>query len=150
MTSQKPLRSAGTASSNAPLRGSKRSVYEGGHRVPFVARWPGKIKPGSVNDQTICLNDLMATAAEIAGAKVPADAGEDRVSQLIAIAAILPEPTAFQLTDRLHRQPSLIALNHPRFEHSCEHQQVQRLKRVALTVVVGTDAAAKMLNDRWT
>ncbi|MEI7732585.1 MAG: arylsulfatase [Verrucomicrobiota bacterium] len=64
----------------APLRESKRSIYEGGHRVPFVARWPGKVKPGSVNDHTICLNDLMATAAEIVGAKIPDSAGEDSVS----------------------------------------------------------------------
>ncbi|OHB64153.1 MAG: hypothetical protein A2Y76_04095 [Planctomycetes bacterium RBG_13_60_9] len=64
----------------APLRESKRSIYEGGHRVPFVVRWPGKVKPGSVNDHTICLNDLMATAAEIVGAKLPDNAGEDSVS----------------------------------------------------------------------
>jgi arylsulfatase A len=63
-----------------PLRESKRSIYEGGHRVPFVVRWPGKVKPGSVNDHTICLNDLLATAAEIVGAKLPDDAGEDSVS----------------------------------------------------------------------
>jgi len=63
-----------------PLRESKRSIYEGGHRVPFIARWPGKVKPGSVNDHTICLNDLMATAAEIVGAKIPDSAGEDSVS----------------------------------------------------------------------
>ena len=60
-----------------PLRESKRSIYEGGHRVPFIVRWPGKVKPGSVNDHTVCLNDLMATAAEITGTKVPAGAGED-------------------------------------------------------------------------
>jgi arylsulfatase A-like enzyme len=64
----------------APLRESKRSIYEGGHRVPFVVRWPGKVKPGSVNDHTICLNDLMATAVEIVGAKLPDNAGEDSVS----------------------------------------------------------------------
>jgi arylsulfatase A-like enzyme len=63
-----------------PLRESKRSIYEGGHRVPFVARWPGKVKPGSVNDHTVCLNDLLATAVEIVGAKLPDDAGEDSVS----------------------------------------------------------------------
>ena len=66
----------------APLRASKSSIYEGGHRVPFVVRWPGKVKPGSVNARTVCLNDLMATAAEIVGAKLPADAGEDSVSLL--------------------------------------------------------------------
>ena len=63
-----------------PLRESKRSIYEGGHRVPFIARWPGKVKAGSVNDHTVCLNDLMATAAEITGAKIPDHAGEDSVS----------------------------------------------------------------------
>jgi len=63
-----------------PLRDSKRSIYEGGHRVPFVARWPGKVKAGSVNDHTVCLNDLMATAAEMAGAEIPDHAGEDSVS----------------------------------------------------------------------
>lgn len=66
----------------APLRESKRSIYEGGHRVPFVARWPGTIKPGSFSDETICLNDLLATAAEIVGAKLSDDAGEDSVSLL--------------------------------------------------------------------
>ena len=64
----------------APLCESKRSIYEGGHRVPFVVRWPGKVKPGSVNDHTICLNDFMATAAEILGVKLPNNAGEDSVS----------------------------------------------------------------------
>ena len=66
----------------APLRESKRSIYEGGHRVPFIARWPGKVKPGSVNDHTVCLNDLIATAAGIVGAKIPDNASEDSVSLL--------------------------------------------------------------------
>jgi arylsulfatase A-like enzyme len=65
-----------------PLRAAKTSIYEGGHRVPFVARWPGKIQPGAVCDHTICLNDLMATCAEIVGAKLPENAGEDSVSLL--------------------------------------------------------------------
>lgn len=66
----------------APLRGAKTSIYEGGHREPFLARWPGKIKAGAVCDDTICLNDLMATCAEIVGAKLPDNAGEDSVSIL--------------------------------------------------------------------
>ena len=65
-----------------PLRGSKRSICEGGHREPFVACWPGKIKPGSVCDETICLNDLMATSAQVAGVKVPDNAGLDSFSIL--------------------------------------------------------------------
>jgi arylsulfatase A len=73
-----------------PLRESKRSIYEGGHRVPFVARWPSKIKLGSVNDHAICLNDLMATAAEIIGAKMPDDAGEDSISLLPELLGTTP------------------------------------------------------------
>jgi len=65
-----------------PLRESKRSIYEGGHRVPFVARWPGKVQAGSVNDHTVCLNDLLSTAAEITGATIPDNAAEDSVSLL--------------------------------------------------------------------
>jgi len=66
----------------APLRGEKTSIYEGGHRMPFIARWPGRIKAGAVCDDIICLNDLMATCADIVGAKIPDNAGEDSVSIL--------------------------------------------------------------------
>ena len=68
-----------------PLRASKSSIYEGGHRVPFLARWPGKIKAASECGDTICLNDLMATCAEIIGEKLPDNAGEDSVSILPAL-----------------------------------------------------------------
>ena len=63
-------------------RGHKADIWEGGHRVPFVARWPGVIKPGSKCEQVITLVDFMATAAEIVGATLPDDAGEDSVSLL--------------------------------------------------------------------
>lgn len=65
-----------------PLRESKRSVYEGGHRVPFLVRWPGKVQAGMLNDHTVCLNDFMATAAGIVGTKLPDNAGEDSRSLL--------------------------------------------------------------------
>jgi len=65
-----------------PLRGCKTMIWEGGHREPFIAYWPGKIKPGSVCDDTICLNDLLATCADIIGTKLPDNAGEDSVSIL--------------------------------------------------------------------
>jgi arylsulfatase A-like enzyme len=65
-----------------PLRESKRSIYEGGHRVPFMVRWPGIVKPGVLNDHTVCLNDLMATSAEIIGVNLPGNAGEDSKSLL--------------------------------------------------------------------
>ena len=60
-----------------PWRGIKRDQWEGGHRVPFIARWPGRIKSGSTSGQTICLTDIMATCAVITGATLPRNAAED-------------------------------------------------------------------------
>ena len=64
------------------LRGAKRDTWEGGHRVPFLARWPGKIKPGTVSGETICHVDFMATVAALLGAQLPPSAGEDSFSLL--------------------------------------------------------------------
>ena len=66
-------------------RGYKADIYEGGHRVPFIARWPGVIAEGSESTETICLTDLMATTAAIVGAHLPPDAGEDSHSILPAL-----------------------------------------------------------------
>ena len=63
-------------------RGIKADAWEGGHRVPFVARWPGRIVRGTVCEKTICHVDLIATCAEIIGADLPRDAGEDSFSFL--------------------------------------------------------------------
>ncbi len=60
-----------------PWRGVKRDQWEGGHRVPFIVRWPGKITPGRSTDETVCLTDVMATCAAIAGAALPANSAED-------------------------------------------------------------------------
>ncbi len=65
-----------------PLRQAKGSIYEGGHREPFVARWPGKIEPASECHQTICLIDLLATCTDLLNTKLPENAGEDSVSIL--------------------------------------------------------------------
>ncbi|MBI4890693.1 MAG: arylsulfatase [Acidobacteria bacterium] len=61
--------------SMSALRGIKRDAWEGGHRVPFLARWPGRIPAGSESRETICQTDLMATAAAIVGHRLPAGAG---------------------------------------------------------------------------
>ncbi len=66
----------------APLRDCQGSIWESGHRVPFCAYWPGRVKLGSVCDDTICLNDLMATCADVLGVKLPDLAAEDSVSVL--------------------------------------------------------------------
>jgi acetyl esterase/lipase len=59
------------------LRGVKRDAWEGGHRVPFLARWPGRIPTNTVSDETICHVDLMATSAALLKKNLPVDAGED-------------------------------------------------------------------------
>ena len=64
------------------FRGHKADIYEGGHRIPLIVRWPGEIAPDSASDQTVCLGDLMATMAEVAGADLPDSAAEDCVSNL--------------------------------------------------------------------
>ncbi|MGZ0708896.1 sulfatase family protein [Coraliomargarita sp. W4R53] len=70
---------------SAQFRGSKADLWEGGHRVPFIVCWPKVIEAGSQSDALICLTDLLATAAECAGAEVPDHAGEDSVSFLPAL-----------------------------------------------------------------
>lgn len=65
---------------SAHYRGYKSDAWDGGHRIPCIMRWPGMIEPGSTSDQLVCLSDLMATCADIVGATLPDNAGEDSVS----------------------------------------------------------------------
>ena len=88
-----------------PWRGVKRDDWEGGHRVPFIAKWPGKIKPGSLSDQTICQTDIMATCAAITSAKLPADAAEDSFNILPALLGTDEGKPIRPYT--LHQTPSL-------------------------------------------
>ena len=73
----------GFFASAGPLRGLKRDLYEGGIRVPLIVRWPGRIKPGRVNDDPWAFWDFLPTAAELAGA--PAPANLDGISMLPAL-----------------------------------------------------------------
>jgi arylsulfatase A-like enzyme len=66
--------------SNGECRGGKRDVYEGGIRVPFIARWPGKVAAGKINDHVLAFWDFLPTAAELAG--LPAPKGIDGISFL--------------------------------------------------------------------
>jgi arylsulfatase A-like enzyme len=74
-----PLTQAGHKVSG-PLRGFKTDIWEGGHRVPFVARWPGQIKAGATNDATICHTHFLATCLDVLGKQAPTDAAEDSFS----------------------------------------------------------------------
>jgi arylsulfatase A-like enzyme len=67
---------------SGPFRDYKASVYEGGHRVPFVIRWPQAITPGTVCSQLVHQADVMATLADILQVPLPPDAGEDSFSLL--------------------------------------------------------------------
>ncbi len=70
---------------NGPWRGQKADIHEGGHRVPFVARWPGHIPAGTVRDDLLCLTDLTATIAAIIDYALPEDAAEDSHNMLPAL-----------------------------------------------------------------
>lgn len=70
---------------NGPWRDGKGYSYEGGHRVPFIARWPGKIAAGTSSDYTFNLTDLFATTAALAGAELPDNAAVDSISLLPAL-----------------------------------------------------------------
>ncbi|HEX4129013.1 MAG TPA: arylsulfatase [Pirellulales bacterium] len=68
--------------SMGPLRGVKRDLWEGGHRVPFVVRWPGVVPAGRTSGGLISQIDLYATIAEIVGAPIPTGSAEDSYNQL--------------------------------------------------------------------
>lgn len=99
-----------------PWRGVKRDQWEGGHRVPFIARWPGQIKPGSVGGQTVCLCDVMATCASIVGAELPDGAAEDSFDML---PMLLDRPGDKQVRDfTLHQTWTLkMAIRHGKWKY---------------------------------
>ena len=70
---------------SAHMRGSKADIWDGGHRIPFILRWPGKVAPASKSDQLICLTDLFATLSDLTSKPLPAGSAEDSVSFLPAL-----------------------------------------------------------------
>ncbi|GAB2801657.1 sulfatase-like hydrolase/transferase [Rhabdobacter roseus] len=73
------------------LRGMKGDIYEGGHRVPFLVRWPGKVKPGTVSDAPTTLANLLATCADLLGVPFPEESVEDSYSILPVLLGRRPE-----------------------------------------------------------
>lgn len=67
---------------NDGWRGQKADLWDGGHRVPFLVRWPGHVAPGVTSKELICLTDVLATIAAVVDAKLPDDAGEDSYNLL--------------------------------------------------------------------
>jgi len=74
--------------SAGPWRGMKGDAYEGGHRVPFIVRWPGHIKPGTISDATTSHANLMATAAELVKNQDPRYQVEDSYSLVSVLKGI--------------------------------------------------------------
>jgi arylsulfatase A len=70
---------------NRPWRGQKADIWDGGHRIPFFARWPGKIERGTSSGETFCLTDFLHTFAALTGEELPDSAGEDSYNMLPAL-----------------------------------------------------------------
>ena len=85
---------------NGPLRGQKTEAYEGGQRVPLLARWPGRIEPGSVSGSLVALTDMLATFADLLETELPDGAAPDSFSFLKS------------LLDREQRLPARASLVH--------------------------------------
>lgn len=89
------------------LRGMKVDLWEGGHRIPFVAQWPGEIPAGTVRSDLFCFTDIMATFAAVVGDTLPNSAGEDSYNQLPVLRnQTLAQPIRQELLveDRVFRQ----------------------------------------------
>jgi arylsulfatase A-like enzyme len=67
---------------SGPFRGHKADIFEGGHRVPFLVRWPGKVAAGRTSDRTLCQTDIFATVAEALGKELGPEAAPDSFSFL--------------------------------------------------------------------
>ncbi|MGK0186727.1 MAG: arylsulfatase A [Verrucomicrobiales bacterium] len=102
---------------SGPLRGYKSDVWEGGHRIPFIVRWPGVVARGTVNDQLVHQADLLSTIASVLDRPVADDMGEDSFSLL----------------------PLLKGLDAPVREHSisCSIQGLPSLRRGAWKLILG-------------
>lgn len=74
------------------FRGTKADIWDGGHRIPFLVRWPARVKAGTTSDQVVCLSDLFATCADLLGKKLPDTMAEDSVSILPALLGKAKKP----------------------------------------------------------
>ena len=85
-----------------PYRGFKTCVWDGGTRVPFLARWPGHIPAGVTTDQLFGLTDVLSTVAALCGSPLPDGAGPDSVNQL---------PVLFQDKEQIVERPPLVTVS---------------------------------------
>lgn len=84
---------------NAEWRGEKADIWEAGHRIPFIARWPKIVPQGTASDQRLSLTDLMATVAAITGASLPENTAEDSFNMLPVLSGKATAPVRLSLID---------------------------------------------------
>jgi arylsulfatase A-like enzyme len=94
------------------LRGVKGRVWEGGHRVPFIARWPNAIPAGTVSHETLGFTDMLATFAALVGVDLTEGVGADSVNRLAMLLgrAVTPRPAM------VHHSSSAFALRHGKWK----------------------------------
>jgi arylsulfatase A-like enzyme len=95
---------------NGVLRGIKGNLFEGGHRVPFVARWPGQIKAATTSDQLMCHVDMLATFAAITHRSLADDAGPDSFNMLGALVGTAEKPLRDHLINHTAGCPGRLAV----------------------------------------
>ena len=99
---------------NGPLRGQKTEIYEGGHRVPLIAAWPGRIPEGTTTDALVSLTDIYATFAELTGSASPLGEAEDSISFL---RTLLGSEDSFNRTSMiLHSSKGVFAVREGRWK----------------------------------
>ncbi len=91
-TSGKKVLEAAGHYSSGELRGAKADAWDGGHRVPFLVSWPGKVRPGSQCDDLVCLTDVIATVADVTGYRLEKSDAVDSFSFLPALTGENPNP----------------------------------------------------------
>jgi len=95
-----------------PWRGMKRDQWEGGHRVPFIVRWPGHIKTGQMTNQMTSLTDVIATIAAIVEVNLPEDAGEDSYSMLPVLLGKQGEKSVRDYLIQQSFRPQCLSIRH--------------------------------------
>ncbi len=100
-----------------PWRGVKRDDWEGGHRVPFIVRWPARVKGGATSDQLLSLTDMMATIAAITNAELPRDAAEDSFNILPVLEGTATAPIRPYLLTQAFRGARTLAIRRGKWKY---------------------------------
>ncbi len=132
---------------NGPWHDGKGSPYEGGHRVPFIARWPGEIPPNTTSEQTLCLTDMFATVAAMLQVPLPVDAAEDSFDMLPVLTGRASAPVrefTFIQGDTNDNAMAVRAGNWKLIEtRNSKNHEVQRLFDLAVDPGETTDVASR-------